>query len=226
MLVNSPVLGREVVFGVLLNVTLIAFGIFRYPATLREGGVLNIVLPIVLLLLYGLAGWFAWRRTDEVCRIALRQGAIVGVVLGIVMMIHLTAEYFVDMSQKWNAITSLGLFPILFFSFGLAGLRGSLCTGQVRLGVVAGVWSAIICILIVCNFGFIVNYTFMPRLEYILHDEYVRSGVRDLKAFTVLNSLESAGSHLLIAPILALIFGCIGGLIGKGLASHRTRLSA
>lgn len=46
--------------------------------------------------------------------------------------------------------------------------------------------------------------------------------MHNLKAFTVLNSLESAGSHLLIAPLLATVFGGIGGVIGKELPRRRS----
>lgn len=37
----------------------------------------------------------------------------------------------------------------------------------------------------------------------------------DLTTFTFFNTLDSASSHLLEAPILAAIFGTLGALLGK-----------
>jgi len=46
--------------------------------------------------------------------------------------------------------------------------------------------------------------------------------MHDLQAFTVFNCLDAAASHLITAPVLATVFGTIGGLIGTGWARRRS----
>jgi hypothetical protein len=215
--------GREAVYGVLLIAAMIAFNVLRYPAVLREGGAFRVALPALLLALYAAASWRIGRVPAGAAHAALRQGAGVGLTLAAIMAVHLTVEDFVDLPGSWSAAFSLGLFPVLFLGFGCAGVRGALRTGRWRLGLLAGVWSAMLCIVAVCACGFLINCLFMARLETGLHDspEFLRSGMRDLKAFTVVNSLESCSSHMIIAPVLALVFGGIGGGVGKVLARRR-----
>ena len=215
--------GREAVIGVLGILALILFGVLRYPAVLREGGAAGIVVPVAVLAVYGLVAWRIGRFSEGEAPIALRQGRDVGLLLGVVMAAHLTIENFVDLAAPWNAVLSLGLFPVLFFAFGYAGFRGAARTGQWRWGVAASVWSAMLCMVLICVYGFAVNYLFMPRMEHILQNspEFTRSGMHDLKAFTVANCLESCASHLIIAPLLAVIFGGVGGALETGAARRR-----
>lgn len=218
--------GREAVYGVLFILALIGYGVLRYPAVWREGGAAGVVVPVVLLALYGLAGLRVRRLSEGPACTALQQGAKMGLWLGVVMVAHLTAEYFANMAAPWNAVVSIGLFPVLFAGFGYAGFCGARRTGQWRLGVLASVWSAMLAIVLTCACGFVVNYLFMSRLETILHDspEFARSGMHDLKAFTVWNSLDACASHLVIAPVFAALFGSVGSLMGKGWAGRRAKV--
>lgn len=212
--------GRNLALDVLLILGLIGYGVLRYPAVLREGSAFTMRFTLVLLAAYGVAGVVVWRRTGEAAQVALHEGTRIGLLLSAVMMLHMTAEYFVAMGPFWNTVLSLGLFPVLFLGFGIAGGKAALATGRGWLGLLSSVWCAMLCIVVVCLYGFLVNYAFMPHMETLLRhsEEFKRSGMHDLTAFTVLNSVELAGSHLLIAPLLATIFGGVGGLVGKSLA--------
>ncbi len=220
--------GYAIVFGVLCLAVLIGYGVLRYPAVLGEGGAFGVVFPLALLAAYALAGWRIGRTTHEDTRTALRQGVGVGALLAAVMAVHLTVETFVTLPPSWNAAGSLGLFPILFLGFGCAGFRGATRTQRWRLGVLASVWSAMLCIVPLCIYGFFLNYLFMPHMTLLLRNspEFLRSGMHDLTAFTVANSLESCGSHMVIAPFLAVLFGSIGGAAGKGLALRGAKSAA
>jgi hypothetical protein len=219
--------GREVVYGVVFALALVGYWILRFPAAVREGSAGNpaVAVTVLLIALYGLAGWQVQRQTSDAPRTALRQGAVVGLALGGVMILHLTAEHLVGMDRTWSAITSLGLFPVLFLSFGWAGFRGAASTGSLRLGIAAALWSAMLCILLTVIYGLLFNYAliyaFPARMENIYHFEFVRSGIHDLHAFVVANCLEAAASHLVLAPILATVFGTPGGLLGKTVARRR-----
>lgn len=224
MNVNKRTLGREMIAGVVFVLALIGYGLFRFPTLLQEGGAGSVVMPVVLLLFYGLAGWLVQRQTQESVQTALRQGALVGLVVGGVMVVNLTLENFADLNRLWNAITGLGLFPVLFFSFGWAGFRGAAFTGRLRLGLAAALWGAMVGIVLTLAYGFLTNYLFLPQMASLLRDsgEYQRSGMHDLQAFTVLNCLDAAESHLITALILAALFGTIGGLFGTRSAHRRS----
>ena len=105
---------------------------------------------------------------------------------------------------------------LIFLLFALAGWRGAKDSGQLRWGIFASVWSAMIGVLIALLFGFAINFLFAPRLEQNLQAsaEYARSGSHDLATFTFWNTLENASSHLLEAPVIAVVLGSLGSLIG------------
>jgi hypothetical protein len=60
-------------------------------------------------------------------------------------------------------------------------------------------------------FGFALGVLFMPYMQQILAGDYAQSGMSDPRAFVIRNTLDSASTHLLLAPLLAGLFGLIGG---------------
>ena len=82
-------------------------------------------------------------------------------------------------------------------------------------------------VVIALLFGFAINFLFGQVLEQNLQTsaEYLRSGSHDIKTFTFWNTLDSASSHLLEAPILALVFGTGGSLLELGLSRLGKRLT-
>src|SRR5262249_30035095 len=96
-------------------------------------------------------------------------------------------------------------------------------TTRLSLGILASLWSALLGVLIVILFGFLVNFLFLQRLEHLLFSDYLTSGMSDPQAFTFFNAFDSASSHLLEAPILASICGTLGGLIMQGRSTLRDR---
>ena len=214
---TRPVLGREVVIGALLVIALIGLSVALHPEAIREGGLTGVLVPTFLLLLYTAGGVRAGRQSEGAAHTALRQGAGAGLIIGTVFVMHMTVENFVDTSQQVSTITTLGVMGLVFLLFGATAFRAAQATGSLPLGILASAWGAMIGIVITCLFGFLITLAFMPRMEHVLHGEYVRSGLHDLKAFVVQNTLESASSHLIEAPLLATVFGFVGGLIGKSI---------
>ena len=114
---------------------------------------------------------------------------------------------------------------LIFCLFAGAGANGTARTDQIRFGLLASMWSAMLGVLIVVLLGFAVNFFFMQRLEHLLASDYVHSGMQSPEAFTVFNALDSASTHLFEAPLLAAVFGGLGSLIMKGLHSLGGRRS-
>ena len=216
------VLGAEMVSGVIFVLLLIGSAVLRYPAVFTEGGIASVLVPVVILLLYGAAAVRARLQSEGAVREALRQGAIFGLIAGALFVVHLPVEHFVRMPRRIDMASTLAVMGLAFSLFGTAGLVAAKRTGCFRLGILAGVWCAMISMVMTCLMGFALLFAIMPRLERNFQAEYLRRGGHDPEAFAVLNTLESATSHLIQAPILALIFGSVGGFIGWGLVRRRS----
>ncbi len=210
-------LAVAVAFAVVLVFVAIAYAILRYPAAVSEGNLSSLVWSVLLLLLYGVGAIGVIRQPDGAGRTALGQGALIGLVIGTVSIVHLSVEHFVTMSPWLDVVSTFSVMGFLFVLFGTAGFRAVQRTDSLLLGIVASVWSAMIGMVITCLYGFLFNFTFMSRLENNLRAAYVLSGMDDLQAFTIRITLESAAEHLFQAPIYAAFWGLIGGLLCRGL---------
>jgi hypothetical protein len=109
--------------------------------------------------------------------------------------------------------------------FGAAGSVAFGRTGSLRLAGLAAVWCATVGFVITCSAAFAIDLGFMPRLVRNLSEAFARSGMADPRAFVVRNTLESASTHLIVAPILAAIAGLIGGMAAAGLQEARREVA-
>jgi hypothetical protein len=69
--------------------------------------------------------------------------------------------------------------------------------------------------LIAVAAGFLIEFFVAPPDPAIVSmwAEYRRSGWTDAHAFGLANTLDSAFTHLIIAPIVAMVFGGVGSLL-------------
>jgi hypothetical protein len=220
--------GRYLPVGVLALLLLVGYGLLQYPAIMREASTLTLGFTLALLALYGIAGLALCLCASNEAKLALRSGTWIGLVLAAVMIAHMVVENFVPISQPWTTAISLGLFPVLFLGFGIAGGHGAWSTGRWQLGLLTGIWSAMLSVTLVCIFGFVVNFACMRHMEEMLRNsaEFQRSGMHDLAAFTIFNCVDATGSHLFIAPLLATVFGSFGGMIGCVLSRRRSPIKS
>jgi hypothetical protein len=205
-------LGDVTALGVVLVLALIDYGVLSYPASVGQGGLSNLIASAGLLLTYGIAALWVRTRPAGPAQKALAFGASLGLVLGAVEALNIALEYFANLSGPWSAITGVSAMGLMVMLFGAAGSGVFRRTDSLRLAVLASVWCALIGTVMTCLFGFAINLAFMPHLQRILSDAYLRSGMQDPGAFAIRNTLDSASSHLLMAPLLATFFGFIGGL--------------
>lgn len=226
--VRTSLLRQTTLASILLLSACIGYGVLHYPRILREGGVASVAQPLALLLFYVGAVLWGTHRPSSARRVALSDGTIVGLVIGLMFIADIAVENFVPMNSQLSTLSTLSFMLFIFLGFAGAGGRSVVHTDQVSLGVISSVWSALISVLIALFFGFIVNFLFPRQLEQNLQAsaEFVRSGIRDLATFTFYNTLDSASSHLLEVPLIAAVCGTIGSLVGKGLSDIRERNSA
>ena len=197
---------------------LIGYGMLRYPLIVNEAGVLSLLTPAFLLLLYGVVAIIVTHKPGQARSNALKSGTVFGLLVGLTFIVTISVENFVDMDRQVSTISTLGFMLLIFLIFAYAGWHGTNESSQLSLGIFTSLWSAMIGVVIALLFGFTINFLFTQRLEQNLQAsaEYLRSGSHDLETFTFWNTLDSASSHLLEAPIIAVVLGTMGSLIRLG----------
>ena len=206
---------------------LIGYGMLRYPLIVSEAGVLSLLTPAFILLLYGVAAIWVTHQPNQARSGALKSGTVFGLVVGITFIITISVENFAGMSGQVSTISTLGFMLLIFLIFAVAGWHSTQQSSQLSLGILASVWSSMIGVVIALLFGFTINFLFTQRLEQNLQAsaEYLRSGSHDLETFTFWNTLDSASSHLLEAPIIAVVLGTLGSLISLGFSQLQKKFA-
>jgi len=71
--------------------------------------------------------------------------------------------------------------------------------------------------LIAVAAGFVVQFFVAPPDPAVISiwAEYKRSGWTDARAFGIANTLESGFTHLVVAPIVATLFGSLGSFLAR-----------
>ncbi len=194
---------------------LIGLRVLLYTPFLQQhNALLYLVEPVALLLIYAGIAFATTTDTSPLRHVALRIGAVVGLFTGMMWIINLALETF-------SAATGIPVTaPFLLGAFVLWGVAGFVTTrrtGSLALGVLAAIWSAMLCVLLAITFGFVLTYTSLPTLEQQMvgDPDFLRSHWSDLRAFAIANSFDSAFSHLLGALLISALFGTVGSATGR-----------
>jgi hypothetical protein len=195
------------------------------PLWSQQGAFASLLTPVALLLVY--AAIVLWAAGDSAAGRgqALAQGTVVGVITGTLWVANLALETFADLS----ALGLLATAPFLLGGFTLWGLAGFRAAGQARsvaAGLRTALYAAMTCVLATITFGVLLTYTSLPYLarQLVGDPDYLRSHWRDLPAFAIANTFDSAASHLLGGLLIGALVGATGGALG--LLSRRAGPSA
>jgi hypothetical protein len=205
--------------GIALNLALISGRVLLYPATVTlPGGFVYQLEPVGMLLLYGGLGWWLTTAMSPARLAALRDGTLFGLVSGAVWIVNLAVETFADLAVQVGGLVFLLLLGATFLLWGVAGLRVARRSGSLSLAILAAVWSAMNSIVILVAFGLLLLYISLPQLEHNIatSPDFLRSGWHDVGAFAIANTFDAGFSHLLMAPLVAVVFGALGALSSKG----------
>ncbi len=212
-------LRRGILATVLLDVALVGGLALRYRPFLAQPDAARYLLePLILLLLYAAFGVWLGTLRDAAHRIALKVGGALGLLTGALWIINLTVETFTDLTGRVGLLATA---PFLLGGFALWGVAGAAAAWRaynVRLGLLAALISATLCVLLTVTYGFLLPYIALPLLERTLagDPDYLRSGWADLRAFTIANTFDAGFSHLLLAPLIAALVGGLGGALARG----------
>ena len=115
-----------------------------------------------------------------------------------------------------NAAVTLGFMLSGFVVWGVAGYWVTRASRDIKAGVAAGCWSAMVSVLMAVTFGLVlITFSFPPTGYVSTWNEFRQGGWTDSRAFALANSFESVFSHLTAGPVAGAIFGFFGAAVAR-----------
>ena len=207
---RTRIFPNSVIVGVTAALLLMGIEVERRPGSLESYGRRLLVIDVAILLLYGIAGIWTWRQQNAELTLAVNSGMWIGLTAGAVLAANHINELFLA-----HRPFALVIAPVLLM-FALFAAAGSIAWEHTRslvLAVIAGVWCAMVAVLVLLCVVFCFNLVFENRAIAGLHEAFIMSVTRDPGTFVVVNSLEAASEFLVRLPILALLLSLTGALM-------------
>lgn len=197
------------------NLAMIFIAVMSYRVFFAQAGARMFVGGTVgVLVVYAIAlAWIGRRRAASWEEI-LRNAGWYGLGGGLLDIVNIAMENGVPVALPIPTLT-IGVMVTLFLSWGAAGFRTTRVLGSIRAGVVAAVLSAGMCMLMAVAGGFAIEFFLHPPDPAYVATwaEFKRSGWSDARAFGLANTLDSALTHLVVAPAVALVVGSCASLL-------------
>ena len=202
---------------IIANLAMIRVATAQYPPFFLQPGAQIVVLETVsALIVYAVAAMWVGRTRGPGWDAIVRSATLFGVMGGTIEGLNIAIENGIPMAIHIPALP-LAFMLIIFASWGVASFRTARTRNSVRAGLLTAIASAAICMLIGVTAGFVIEFfAARPDPGYVATwAEFKRSGWTDARAFGLANTLDSAFTHLLIAPIVALVLGGLGCLLAR-----------
>jgi hypothetical protein len=207
---------------IVANLAMMGVAIAHYPPFFDQPGALTYMLEsATVLLAYAIAAVLVGRSKAADWDEILRRAILFGIFGGILEALNIAIENSIPAPIHAPAVP-IGFMLVVFASWGVAGFRATRSLRSVRAGVLTAVSSAAVCILIAVFAGFLVEFfAAKPAPESIVTwGEFTRSGWTDPRAFAIANTMDSAFTHLLAAPPIALILGAVASYLAQSSSSQ------
>jgi hypothetical protein len=136
-----------------------------------------------------------------------------GLIIGLLFIINISIEEFINWQTKTGSIVStLLMMFLIFISFSIISAIKTFKTKNIINGLISSFISALLGTVIALCFGFLINYVFSERMIFTLKGYPGYNDFINPKAFTFYNAFDNASNHVIIAPIISIIMGLLGGL--------------
>jgi len=137
-----------------------------------------------------------------------------GLFIGLLFIINISTEEFIDWPSKtYDLVVTLGMMFTLFVSFSIISAIKTYRTKNLFNGIKSSFISALLGTAIALCFGFLINYLFSDRMVYVLQNYPGYKEYNNPIAFTFFNAFDNASTHIIIAPVIAIIMGTLGDTI-------------
>ncbi len=155
----------QTLIGIMVILALMLYGVWRYPASLSQGGLVSFLVTVGALLAYGGAALWARRQSSDRMQITLGNGVKIGLLLGVTAVLNHTFEIFGTLGSSVSAILGVSMWGLMFLSFGVAGSATYHLVGSLRLSIISSIWGALISTVIILLYGYLVALLFMPHMQ-------------------------------------------------------------
>jgi hypothetical protein len=221
-------LRRTLLALVAVDLVLIFLTVALYPSVISASrqGLLTAGLPLAGLLVYAALALAGTVPTDATGAHARKLGLIFGLAIGLGWAVEVVLTNLVFLDANSNNTMATVTYLVLVILYLAAGVAGAATTARFRGGLVAGLWSGLISAPLAVAAGLIVNLVFMQNLAQhpLLLQDFVRSGMTNLPAFLLQDTLGGCFIHLtLLGPLLGALFGALGALAGLAFARRDRR---
>lgn len=223
--VRQTTLATELLLGITVVLALICYAVWSHPFSVSRAGWWDFLTSTGVLLAYaGVALWVR-QKSAGLLRAALAVGAKLGLGLGVIAAFALVLEHFVAADSALNVIRGVGMWGLMFLTFGATGSEAYWKARSLGLAVVSSVWAGLFSTICMLIGGFVLAVAFMPHMVQVLAPEYARSGMTNPQAFVIEHTLSASTLHLLLVPVVAATFGLIGGFASSALRHIRRSLA-
>jgi hypothetical protein len=215
-----------VLAGVALNLALIGIQLAQYPLVFGQERIPYVLAAIAALIGFAGVAVVAGRASGPTARRDLRVASGLGVLAAAIMAIDIAREYLTDLPTPLKFLIGGLAFLAVLLLFGAAG--AVVGRGDAAKGARAGAWAAIVTMLVLAPYAWILNSVLMARLEQILPTDpefKIGNTLTDLPSYTVWNTIAAISSHAILLPILGAIFGATGAAL-VSLMRRRTQTSS
>jgi hypothetical protein len=205
-------------------VNLVILGVRLWPwqqvLSLPGDGTTGFDPAITLLGYIGLVFWIAGNPKEPVKR-ALSAGAVLGVLAGFLLVAHTIFATMLEARPVYADaflpnLVQMGLLAASGILWGVAGLRGLRAAERVSMGMLAGVWSAMVSCLMAAT-AVLVEMSLAPPLP-VTQDpwkQYEALAIGPATTQALVNSLYSATAYLLVGPLVGFALGLVFAIFGK-----------
>ena len=194
---------------ILFSATAATLALASYPAFFLQPGSRDLVCWLALT--FAVYSFLAVRitlQTDDRSREIRTTALLFGTITACMEIAGIAMENY---TQITSPALPIGLMLTVFSLWGIAGFLVSRRLTSIRFGLFTAAIAAGVCMLIAVAAGFLIDFSLHPPTPDSVQSwaEYKRSGWTDPHAFAIANTFESAMTHLMVAPFVALVFAGI-----------------
>jgi len=220
--------GVGIIVLIVVDMALSSVAVVRYPALLQQHlALLYLLEPAAILLVYAIGTIYLAKAKRDLWSSIRRNATVFGLVTGAIELVNLGLENLAPTFAS-GPVVSIGFMLLVFVLWGVGASWSVRSSKSVGAGILTAITSAGICMLIAVAGGFVVELLVAPPNAALVSTwaEFKRSGWTDPYAFGLANALDSGFTHLLIAPVVALIFGGVASLLTRFLTAKAVPASA
>ena len=201
---NKSVNIFNILLPILLLVSLMTIALVNYPIIFDKGKEAVIIVfaaIIAYILIWKFIGPDKFSKNG-------------GLLIGFLFIVNISTEDFINWQTKTATLVStLTMMFLIFASFSMISAVKTSQTKNILKGIKSSFISALLGTLIALCFGFLIDYLFPDKMVSVLRNDPGFNEFNNPKAFTFFNAFGNASNHVIIAPIVSIIMGAIGGMI-------------